>query len=575
MSLAVKPIQTYVCIDPRINQHENNEYLIQKGGSYYGWQQVNANNVSQNSATWTFNSPSVKTFIDRCIYVKHRIAFNIKGVNSTPGTNLVNLGVSDSLQFSPLSHRLWETVTATFNSSSISYNCTDIQPALARTMYGEKIRRFNKSISPCSIMDNHQNYEDIADPANPYFSMYSLNNNPCGQYGQGREDGRGSFAFVSRTKVSDNNDIIVYDITEPLPISPFIDTDYHYQSAFIGLISLSVNISFNSAAIYGGAMWSHNDLLGNVLTSIEAEVQSGQLLLNVINPPDTMVLTRGIVTYPYNRFDRYISPIGTILKGETYPGFTSNTVTLPMYPSRFYIYARRPSNTWDWSTTETYALLSNLNITLKSKNGLIASANVQQLYEVCIENGLRLSFSQFTRDVGSVLVIDLNLLAMDDDSSPGVAEQIQIQVKVDVTNLNLKKDLVFQLIVTACNPGIFAIDQSNQTCTTQVGIVSKNDVINSSMSPIVDYHLLREIYGGDLTGKLASFGNKFSSFATKAKPYISKAYQLAKEYGPDIAKGVVKYAPLVLAGLGEEEGEQYLQDGGRLRRKRKAPSRRR
>jgi len=566
MSRAVKEIQTFVAIDPRINQHDNNEYLINKGGSYYGWQQINANNISQNSATWTFNSPSVKTFIDRSIWVRHRISFAFNGVNATPGTPLIMLGISDSLCYRPLAHRLYDTITGTFNSTSVTFNSSDVQPALARTNYCEDLRRYQLSTSPCGIMDQHQNFEDSSNPAHPYFNLYSQNDAEYGQYGQGGiyGDGRGCFAYVSNTIIDDDNQVIVYDITEPLPLSPCVETDKHLVKAFIGLITLSMNITFNNSAISGGAMWSHNSILGNVLNSVTATVLSGQLLLNVVNPPDTMPLYRGIISYPYHRFDRYISPVGVIAAGATLTQFTANTVTLPIYPSRFYIYARQNPNNWTYESTETYALLQNLNITMRSKNGLIASASIQQLYQICADAGLRLSYTQFSRDVGSILVIDIELLALDDDAAAGVMEQIQIQVQADITNLNLINDINFQFIIVACNPGIMNIDQATQTCSTQVGIISKNDVINSSLSPTVDYHLVEELYGGDFGSKLKTFGSKVSSFVDKASPYV-------KKYGPQIAEAAIKYGPelAALIGLGDEGGDM---DGGR--RRRKAPAKR-
>mgnify|MGYP000408514779 CR=1 FL=1 len=574
MSLSLNPLQTFVCLDPRINQHQNNEYLIKKGGSNYSYSSINANNLSSNSCTFTFNSPSVKNFIDKSFNMRFVVDFDFVGVNATPGTNLINLGISDAPQFKPLSHKLWDTITLTLNGNSLTVYSSDVMPLLDRIAYSEKQRKYANSFTPCSLMDSHMNYEDISDPSYPYNGLYSMAYNECGQYGQGGQyaDGRGSFKYVSRTKISDNRDIIRYEFIEPLPVSPLSNTDWILEKALFGINTISINISFNSTAISNGAMWSHNNYLGNTITSVTTTPISAQLQLQIINPPETYIPRDSILSYKYDRFDRYITPIGSIPAGGKISGFTANSITIPIFPSRFIIAARRNPATMTYNTTETFGFLENLNITLRSKNGIVATFSPQNLWSLATEHGgVRLSWTEWCRDVGSVVVVPIEYCQMDDNEAAALQMQLQVQVRCDITNLNLAKAVDMELIIIAVNPGILNIEPSTQAVNTQLGLVTASDILNSSLSPHIDYHLMRELYGGDFASDLKTFGQKISMFAQQARPYVQKGVQLAKEYGPGIAKAAVQYGPALasLVGLGEEE-----EMGGRLRKRRKVARRR-
>lgn len=570
MSLSVNQnITPLVCVDPRLIQNPNYEYIIKKGGSFYSWFQVNANNFGPSSSTFSFNSPSVKNIIDKSIDISYIVDFHFVGVNPTPGTNLINLGVSDGPKFKPLNNVLFDTSTLTMNGNAVTVYNKDILPVLSRTNYDEELRRHWLSTTPSSIMDQHQNYEDISDVTYPYFSQYSMNNNEVGQYGQGGlyGDGRGSFRYISRTKISDNEEIIRYEFVEPLMISPCIDTDKWLQMGFYGINTIQLVINHNARAISNGAMWSHNSILGNTITSIETSIVSAQLRLHVINPPDTYIPYDGILSYKYDRFDRYISPVGPIAAGGKVVGFTANAITLPIFPSRIYIVARRSTSDMDFNTTDTYAFLENINITLKSKNGIIASANPQQLYELSLQQGLKLSWSQWSRDVGSVMIVPIEYCSLDDTEAAAVQEQLQLQIRADITNLNLKKLINFEFVIIIANPGLYNIEPATQAINTNLGIVTKSDVLNASLSPHVDYHLIREMYGGDLTSDIKAFGQKLSAFANKAAPYVKRGTELAVKYGPQVVnavKNAATYAPelAALVGLGGD------MEGGKRRKRR-------
>lgn len=569
MSLAVKPVPSYVCIDPRINLHENYEYIIPKSGMQNTNQVVNAITANQSSIVFSNIPPSVSTYLSRKIYIKVRFSIAFGGVNATPGTNLVQLGTHDSLKAWPLQSQMIQTATATINNTAVSVNSSDVMGALLRTNLADNLQRYDLSLTPGSILDHHQNYSDSENPAYPWFDQYSMNDLEMGPVGQGYQDGRGGFVYVSRTKIDDNNEIIVYDVTEPLVLAPFI-----YQAeeqGLIGVNNINLNLTLSSTALQGG-LWSHSSF-GNTLNSVVATVQSAQLLLNFITPPVTAILPRGPVCYPYWEINRYITDLGTINANSLLSGAQSNNIQLNCIPSRIYIYAKRSTNTVTFNTPDVYSYLENLNITFSNRNSILGSSDPRQLYEIAVKNGLKnCSWTAWSRDQGSILIIDpVEDLGLNDDQSSGLLDQIQLQVRVDVKNINMTTNIPFQLYIVVINPGVFTIDTSNQSAVSQIGVISKSDIINSALLPVADYHAMKSIYGGDFVSNVRDAGKKLISFGKSALPYVQKGIDLAKRYGPAVLSGAEKavaLAPeaLALVGLGE-------MDGSGRRRKRKLKNR--
>lgn len=560
MSLAVKPVPSYLCIDPRINLHPNYEYIVEKGPLQNTNQVINAVTVNNSAIVFTNFPPSISTFTSRNVDLKVRVSITASGVNATPGTNLLQLGTHDSLKWRPLNTQLIQTTTATINNTSTSVNNSDVYGALLRTNISENYKRYNDSFTPCSIRDQFQNYEDFENPAYPWFDQYSQNNNPMGPVGQGFEDGRGGFVLVSRTKIDDNNEILVYDITEALMVSPFIDGPE--QQGFIGINQLNVNLTLSSQAI-NGSLWSHSTY-GNQLNSISVNIISAALLINFMTPPETMIIPRGPIPYPYYEVTRYPTNIGSIAAGATQSGVQSNNIQLPVIPSRMFIFARRDPSTNSFNTPDTFAYLDNLNITFANKNSVLGSSDPRQLYEISCRNGLKgISWSSWSRDEGSVLIIDpVHDLGLLDDESAGVMKQIQLQIRVDVHNINQSKAIPFQLMVVVVNSGVWTIDSSTMSCVSQIGIVTPSDVVNSNLLPLIDYHSVHNMYGGDFATNLQTAGKKIFSVAQRLAPYVKEAI---KTYGPvlaDLARNVGQQELFALEGEGEYEGD------GRRRKRR-------
>jgi len=214
-------------------------------------------------------------------------------------------------------------------------------------------------------------------------------------------------------------------------------------------------------------------------------------------------------------------------------------------------------------------------MTLKSRNGILATFTPEMLYELSVENGVKLTYNEWSRDIGSILSIPIEYCKLADDEAAAVQEQLQVQVRCDITNLNYKEAIDFQLVIIAVNPGLFLVEPATQKVDSEVGIITKSDVINSHLAPQIDYNLAKDLYGADLTGDIKAFGQKLGMLAQKAAPYVKKGVELGVKYGPQVAQAAMTYGPALasLVGLGEDE-EDYMGDGRRRKRARKPLKRR-
>jgi hypothetical protein len=89
------------------------------------------------------------------------------------------------------------------------------------------------------------------------------------------------------------------------------------------------------------------------------------------------------------------------------------------------------------------------------------------------------------------------------------------------------------------------------------------DVLNSAKSPLIDYQMAKNVYGGNFFTDLKSFGK---NVFTGLKSGIREAIPIAKEL-VGVARDVAPLLPLF--GLGEDEenmGEGVVAGGARARK---------
>lgn len=570
MSASLVPIKTIMAIDPTIDFDPSEyQYLITKSGEQNTYTQINA--ITATNAGSQFNNlpPSTETALDRAFLVQYDIAFTFSGNNATPGTNLIQLGSNDALKYMPLNSKLFKTISITLNNGTSSINSNQVIPALCRSNMKEDHMESDLSMSPCSIYDMTQNYEDLLNPAVTYNERVSLNMNPLGPIGQGKYDGRGGFYVLSRVKIDDDNEVITYRITEPLMVSPLSSFFTESCQGLMGVNQYGITIVHDVNAVANNicSMWAHSSY-GNTLTAIRGDVLAARLLLRQITLPSTMAVPRGLIMYPFSNILNYITNIGVVNSLDTFSG-QSNNIQLPAVPSRIFLYAKEKVAVQNYNSTDTFGRLSNISIQLFNKAGLLAGATEEQLYTISVKNGLKnVSYTQWKEQLGSLIILNPSQdLGLSPDLADGVGNiQTQLIVQYTLTNINQTKNIDFEFNIVIVQPGIYTIDAGAASAYQTTNIVTRSDVMNATTLNLVDYNIAKSFIGGDFMGRLQQFGRNVYDVAKKVSPYVRQGVNLAQKALPYVEKAI-EYAPaaLSLVGLGEDE---YMGEGRRRKKKR-------
>ncbi|SRR6266568_4072743 len=594
MSLSFQPLTPVCVMDPRMLLESQRSYAILKSGSQTTWKQYTTTSISNSSLNFSCPPPSGGVAVDRkqYIYLPVRLTF----------TSIPPLGVSvfnpnaDAPRAFPVSSSI-DTLQATINNQSVSINIADIVHALLRYNVGNEVKNLDYSSTP-SYMDQSQDYN----------FLYGSNRNPLGLYGNS-EDGsqmpRGGFRYViiqnpvQEVEGTTLTGIVDVAFTEPLFLSPFYFGKSN-ECAFYNVNTMDFNITFLSQT--ANRMWSHCDLGGtNVfLTSsfVFGGLQNGPtsfgneggnlpiMLFQYITPQETMIIPPNLpITYPYFDVLRFPSDQALSVAGSGPVTYQSNNIQLSSIPRRMYIYIReRNSDLFaNASKTDTFFQISNISIQFQNKNGLLASASMQQLYEMSVRNHCAMNYTQwsggpvFNRDfntsggtIGGVICIEFATdIGMASLEAPGILSQSMLQVQVQAKNVS-GRNINPTLYIVAVMEGTFTIQALGQA-STNVGVITAKDVLDCQQNPMISYADVENVNGGDFFSGLKSFGSKLLPFLKKAHDFIKKNKLISTglSYVPHPAGKVGSVIARTLGygeGEGEGEGEGVLIGGRQMTR---------
>lgn len=550
MSLTIEPIKTVSIIEPTLQMRSEKYYGVFKGGSDNTYYTYPANSHSVSQAVWNINTPSEDMFIDRKIYLQSKMRFEFNG--TTPDVSIPLLVPNfDALRAFPLANSM-STATMQINSGASTVNVSDIVQAMMR--YSTFEEQYYELTNSPNYMDQAQTYEELRgsmrNPLNAYHDSID-----------GAFMPRGAFPYniISNTGGPQAQAIVEVDIVEPIMVSP-LHFNRTLANGFIGVKQMSFQIVWKANLL--AKMWSHFedpetpraiDELNSSVTFIEAP----QLLVRVVNPSElNSLVIPNLTLYPYHQIDRYITDKGPMLKDAPATSQTINSIQLSVVPRRLFIYVKRADNEDSITKCDSFMAIEGVSINFGNRSGILSSATKRDLYNISKKNGVNLSWASWSGEnmfgldgeyyngVGSVLCLKIPediALTNSDLLAPGVAEKINLQMQVTYRNYGPDVNNV-QMFVIADNEGIFTIQ--NGLGIAQIGILSKDDVLNAQAVEGVNYEDVLDVYGGDFFSDVGAFFKKIPSG-------LKKVSQFTQENILPIARAV---APL-LVGLGATGGK--------------------
>lgn len=188
------------------------------------------------------------------------------------------------------------------------------------------------------------------------------------------------------------------------------------------------------------------------------------------------------------------------------------------------------------------------------------------LYNVAVKNGCNMSWSQFTNFTGSVLCLDFSTdIGLMSDESAGILGNYQLGLTAQFTNTR-STSITPTLYVVVVYEGVFNVVDGN--CSHMIGVLSRQDVLESQRVHGITYKSAESIYGGDFYHKLKGFAGKAHDFIKKNKLVSKLASSIPHPYAQAISHAArsagygMSGAGLAGGKLTKEELKRRLQERG-------------
>ena len=549
MSYTINPLEIVSVKAPLIKVNEKRKFPVLKGGAQISYKPVISSSYSNSSMQFTAPPPSPSIFVDRRIHLKVPVTIDFTGT-APVGQNLIQSGF-DAFRAYPLSSII-NTLTATINNNASTINMSDVIQPLLRYNTGRDLAQGKYSTTP-SMMDKYQRYE----------SGDQTTINPLAQYAENTyQTPRGGFPMTINSNTNTTASVSAV-LTEPLFLSPLLFGQKD-RSGFIGVQTMDFNFTFDSNL---GRIWSHSDGSGSTLITVTVTIGQPTLLFKYVTPDPLSVIPKSVV-YSYYDVQRYPTDANTPITSGSTATFSSANIQVQSIPRRMYIFARQRNADRTFNSTDTFFSLENISINWNNRAGLLSSASKEDLYLMSKKNGFDGSYAEWSGGpvireigassqkfgtVGSVFCVefgtDIGLGALE---TPGMLGTYQLQYNATFKNVNQVDTIIPTLYTIIISEGTFTIQENRSIA--QIGVVSKQDVLDAELAPEVEYDSLDEMYGGNFFSGLKDISNSVLDVAKKALPIAREGFSIAKDVAPYAAMA------LPLLGLGEQDAQDRLDE---------------
>lgn len=558
-----------------VNSLNNRTFAILDGPSETTCQQQISTSFSNGTINIEANPPSGLTYINR--YTPVEVVFEITFTGTSGGVGVpllqapylphapgvpVGAGAYDCPRAYPLQNAT-NSLQLKLGNSTITANVNQYFRQFNHFFNSPSRRTGEESMTPSQL-----------DPSWSYSNTFGTIQNPMnGPYdaSDGAECPRGGYvdALVVRndqTGTAADVAIVRMTVREPILISPWLHSAEDAISSvnFIGVETFNLIFSLGGRGVGPtagllGSLWSHNADSPSTITAGSVNVLAAKLLSTYKTPDPTQVLNNASgfmysMMEPQNWPTTYQTPLNP---GDT-TVIVQNNFQISSIPTLVYITCAESDQYFDFSRTDTFLAIENVNITFANRSGLLATMTPIDLWNMSKKNGSIQTWRQFSYDQGSVICVDFgDSLALGASLAPGTLGNYSMNMKITVRNQTNRVLPAITLSVTTIQEGTLTIS-SNQVLR-QIGVITQADVLASKTGPIAPYHPSTNFYGGNWLSKLKSF---FGKLAPILRTGLNVAQHVAPVFAPAFAPGLqVASDALKLTGHGLV--------GGRRRRKTK------
>jgi len=533
--------------DDRLMVTDAVRYAVIKGGANMTCSQYSAIGSSPFTSNINFNIqvPSQETIVSRQALLRMKLRFKITATPANDGESIFDYGNTDGFAPFPF-HQLVNSAQWTINNNTISQNTRDILAVLTRIHDKRYLHRYN-GMTP-TMFDSYGDYATIPTGAlnHPHggFNRLSMDNDlapratlPLSFVGGNAIPGKG------------NTGNVTYDVelTEPVMVSPFIFAGDEGQGIY-GIQNLNAVYNLASSNITTAIRIANlaGRFEGAPVVTMEG-IYDPTLLLQYLTPhPSDLMPSRNVV--PYYELPRFVSSVGTINTGAS-ATISSSSLQLNQIPDKIYIAVTKAVDSRLVTDADAFMAVQSISLNWNNSAGLLSSATPQDLWRMSVENGINMSWVEFSgsagggsvtpvQTCGSVLCLEFgkDIELKDDYYAPGSLGNFQLQFTLVVKNTGVANATNLQLLTIVQNSGVFSLERG--VASSYLGILTKSDVLEASRGVALPYSDAVRMVGG---GKAGDFFKKLGSkIADAGKPLVTEIGKELLPVAKDAIVGMVK-----------------------------------
>lgn len=160
---------------------------------------------------------------------------------------------------------------------------------------------------------------------------------------------------------------------------------------------------------------------------------------------------------------------------------TADAISLGIVPDWIYVYIAQKDSLRDFRSSQyRYAAITNLSISLNTRNNLLATYNQHELYRICVENGYTDTFRNF-QVVGSVIKLRVNkdVTIIDSLLSSGSQSRITLQISCQYQNVS-RDPTEFTIYTIMVNNGVL-VSYPTGNMQSFTGFITPQNVLNAPL----------------------------------------------------------------------------------------------
>jgi hypothetical protein len=549
MSLNVLPLDLIRSKDPVLDLSGNGVFSVYDGPAYVNKVVFVAQNTSSTSLTVQCSPPSAQEVVHPVIWKKYEMELKVTYSN-TSGGNVATPYFQSAVAAGSVPNvimRQFPGIQIT-NTEQITINGTSFMTNMAQ--YGNAFLRFSNMMteraevfsSTPSQLDYGMKYSDLAFTLKSPFAKYQDSN---------IEDSRASYngyAVVTDATIpngASGTSTITLTWFEPIMLSPlwfnkrgFTDIKNMTYTAVFGDLTKALSIQ------------TLTPIAGLTIDSVACAMKGFELHFTYLTPKLLEKVSKQL-SYDYNEVLVVQQQASSITAGAS-SAQSISALNLEAIPRRLIIWVEDA----DASTSLAQAQRSStskfridtISLQFGNQSGLLSNCNSYDLYQISRKNGSNLTWSQWSKYIGSYLALDLGVdIGLDSTQSVSLLSNPQLSFKLNYTNIS---DATIAAPIVRCAiiyEGSMSIINGN--VVKQVAVLSQNDVLKSQSAEAVEYlapqHVKNYFGGIDLASAMAV-----------AKPVATLIRGLVQKGLPFVKQGA-DFLEKVGVGKAERMEEEY------------------